>query len=73
MFEQYYKRYTLTISETYVESNSTIGSVSFNRLTKDHNFNNFHHFYTENCFIEAKTRNSSEHFNVFKRSIHRRR
>ncbi|EAX99284.1 hypothetical protein TVAG_113000 [Trichomonas vaginalis G3] len=57
MFEQYRVSYTLTISESYVESNSTTGPgpIKFNALKENNDFNNnFIHFYTENCFIDPK-------------------
>ena len=46
---------TLTISESYVDSNSTSGdgSIIFNNLTINYNFNTFHHLFNENCSINS--------------------
>ena len=46
----------LTISDSYVDNNSTSsgGYVAFTDLKQNYDFNYFVHFYTENCFIDLK-------------------
>ena len=45
--------YTLTISDSYVDSNSTNGLVIFNNLTINSYFNTFNHLFNENCSINS--------------------
>ena len=49
------KNSTVTISDSYVDSNTTRGAtVIFTKLIENYDFNNFIHFYTENCSIGKK-------------------
>ena len=53
MFQQFEADFTLTISDSYVESQSTRtgGNVKFTDLKQNYDFNDISHFYIENCFI----------------------
>ncbi|EAY08621.1 hypothetical protein TVAG_239810 [Trichomonas vaginalis G3] len=48
------KGYTLTITDSYVKSNSKsgLGTVTFKNEKSNSDLNELSHFYTENCFIE---------------------
>ncbi|EAX99283.1 hypothetical protein TVAG_112990 [Trichomonas vaginalis G3] len=51
MFRQSKYGCALTISDSYVESNSTIGSgIEFNNLKGNYDFNTYTHLFKENCF-----------------------
>ena len=70
------KNSTVTISDSYIDSNTTWGAtVIFTKLIENYDFNNFIHFYTENCFIGEKVRvKLSDGLNVvFRRASNRRR
>ncbi|EAY18483.1 hypothetical protein TVAG_083360 [Trichomonas vaginalis G3] len=59
MFHNDVKNYKLTISDSYVDSQSvtsTGGSVTFTNLTNNYDFYNFYNFYTENCFAARKSK-----------------
>ncbi|EAX99263.1 hypothetical protein TVAG_112790 [Trichomonas vaginalis G3] len=78
MFQKYAEDSTLTISESYVESNSTKGSESviFNNLRDNYDFNNnFSHFHTENCYLQPENQITFKITNhrSFNLKVHRRR
>ncbi|EAY12006.1 hypothetical protein TVAG_271890 [Trichomonas vaginalis G3] len=56
MFHQDKEDYTLTISDSYIEVNTTTGSgnVTFNNLKENYDFNVFSHIYKEKCYIEKE-------------------
>ena len=55
MFRQEHQGYTLTISDSYVESNSATGViVTFTNLKENYDFNHFSHFYKDNCLVDQK-------------------
>ncbi|EAY15304.1 hypothetical protein TVAG_394480 [Trichomonas vaginalis G3] len=57
MFWIYWEGYTLTITDSYVQSKSktsTGGIVTFKNENSNSDLNEFPNFYTINCFIESK-------------------
>lgn len=56
MFQQYYTAAVLTISDSYIDSNSTTGSgtVKFENLKRNYDFDSFSNLYKGECLVDSK-------------------